>query len=365
MYELLEPLDPEWGDFLKKIEIFDSYHEPAYASLCGVYEGGKAVALWGRNYQGCEMLIPLLLKPFPLDLNDGSGNSAGRELWDASSPYGFPGPLMIYPEGASQAERSDAWIKFQVESREFLKEKGVVSLFVRLHPILNPLSSFPVAYGQLSDPTQTVYVDLTWSLKEIHSKMAKSHRAGVRKLQMMGFTPIMNDFSLLHEFIGLYHKTMARLAASEHYFFNESYFEGLMQALKDRLSLIMIRSPEGTMVAGGLFLEAGNFVQFHLSATAEEYRSLAPGKLISVAGFEFFKSRGRKIFHYGGGVGGRMDSLFDFKARFSPLRGNFQVWKAVINEEIYFNYIGTSSSQDPAFYEGFFPHYRRVVPNQS
>jgi len=208
-------------------------------------------------------------------------------------------------------------------------------------------------------------VDLTDSLENIHSKMAKSHRAGVRKLQQMGFTGIVNDLSLLPDFIDLYHRTMARLDASESYFFNVSYFESLVRAFGERLSLIMIRSPEGTIVAGGLFLEAGDFVQFHLSAAAEEYRSLAPGKLVSAIGFEFFKSRGRKIFHYGGGVGGRMDSLFEYKSRFSPLRGNFQVWKAVINEEVYFDCVGTSPDRDPAFYEGFFPHYRRAVPNQS
>ncbi len=364
VYELLRPLDVRWVDFLKRVGKFDSYHEPAYASLCGQYEGGEGFALWGKDEKGYEILLPLLFKRFPVPLSSGKMDEA-KELWDASSPYGFPGPLIINPDGASAEECMEAWRNFQSGSRDFLRERGVVSLFVRLHPILNPLSSFPVVYGSLSEPAQTVYVDLASSLEDIHSKMAKSHRAGVRKLIRMGFTAIVNDFSLLHDFVCLYHKTMARLEASENYYFSVGYFESLMQAFGDRFSLIMIRSPDGEIVAGGLFLEAGDFVQFHLSAAAEEYRSVAPGKLVSVTGFEFFKSRGRKIFHFGGGVGGRMDSLFIYKSRFSPLRGNFQVWKVVINEEVYFNCAGTSPESDPAFYEGFFPHYRRESPNES
>ena len=365
MYELLEPLDFRWVSFLQKAGKFDSYHEPAYSSLCGEYEGGEPFALWGKEDGGYEMLVPLLFKRIPVPLVEKRRNNQVVEWWDASSPYGFPGPLMIYPEGASSGDCAAAWIKFQSGGRDFLRARGVVSLFVRLHPTLNPLSSFPVAYGALSEPSQTVYVDLTSSLEDIHSQMAKSHRAGVRKLQQMGFKAIVNDISLLPDFVRLYNKTMARLEASENYYFSISYFESLHQAFGYRLSLVMICSPEGEMAAGGLFLEAGEFVQFHLSAAAEEYRSLAPGKLTSVAGFEFFKSRGRKIFHFGGGFGGRMDSLFTYKSRFSPLRGNFQVWKAIINDEVYFDCAGTSPDCDPAFYEGFFPHYRRVIPNQS
>ena len=301
--ELLEPLDSRWVSFLKRVGRFDSYHEPAYSSLCGAHEGGQPFAVWQKDDNGYEFLMPILLRQVPVE-NLSNVKLKIDEYWDASSPYGFPGPLMIAPDGASPEASVKALLKFQLLGRDLLREKKVVSLFIRLHPIINQVGSCPVAFGHLSDPTQTVYVDLTRPLDEIHSKMSKSHRAGVRKLRQMGFTTIENDFSLLPDFIRLYHSTMARLDASENYYFGVPYFESLQQAFGDRLTLIMVRSPEGTMAAGGLFLEAGDFVQFHLSATAEEYRLLAPGKLTAIAGFEFFKARGREIFHFGGGVGG-------------------------------------------------------------
>jgi hypothetical protein len=373
MCELLEPDDYRWTEFLDKVGSFDIYHEPAYASVCGNFEGGDPRAIWYRDPEtGTECLLPLLFKHLPSKLihsrhqllDPKDKNYDLGSFYDASSPYGFSGPLM-YRQGVCGAlEEARIWKTFQLKVKKLLFDKNVVSLFVRLHPNLNLLNSFPVAYGFLSEPSQTVYVDLTQSLEAIRGQIAKSHRASIRKLRQMGFRTVVNDFGLLVDFVRMYHDTMARVDANVSYYFGLPYFESLREVFADRFNLILVLSPEGLLAAGGVFLECGEFVQFHLAATANDFRSLAPGKLTADDGFEFFKNRGRGVFNFGGGVGGQKDSLFEYKSRFSPLRGNFQVWKAIINEDVYRHMSGIDVIDSPDLYEGFFPYYRRSLAKE-
>jgi hypothetical protein len=47
------------------------------------------------------------------------------------------------------------------------------------------------------------------------------------------------------------------------------------------------------------------------------------------------KERGNRVFHLGGGSGSREDSLFHFKAGFSPLRAEFQSVRVIFDQERY------------------------------
>src|SRR5215204_4411370 len=72
---------------------------------------------------------------------------------------------------------------------------------------------------------------------------------------------------------------------------------------------------------------------------------------------------GARVFHLGGGVGGREDSLFQYKAGFSDRRHEFTTWQWIVDEITYDRLCrerdGQAGSREVD--SAYFPAYRRVV----
>jgi hypothetical protein len=79
-------------------------------------------------------------------------------------------------------------------------------------------------------------------------------------------------------------------------------------------------------------------------------------------GREWAKARGNELYHLGGGVGAAKDSLFQFKAGYSKLRGRFSTWRLIIDYEAYRELLALRQIEvaglQPASSE-FFPEYRK------
>src|SRR5262252_2999577 len=90
--DFLSPADPRWRRFLDRAR-HDVYHLPEYLRVAGNYERGEAVAFYAEDGDQA-LLMPLLLRELPADLG------APRSWRDATSPYGYPGPITT--RGAGQ-----------------------------------------------------------------------------------------------------------------------------------------------------------------------------------------------------------------------------------------------------------------------
>src|SRR5207244_3424133 len=66
-----------------------------------------------------------------------------------------------------------------------------------------------------------------------------------------------------------------------------------------------------------------------------EFLSRSPTGLIFDAVRFWARENGARVFHLGGGVGSKEDSLFHFKAGFSGRRHGFGTWRWVIVPEVY------------------------------
>jgi len=337
---LLEVDAPEWEAVLRAAR-HDFYHLPAYVALCAAEgERGQPRALCVTDGER-TMLLPLVIRGIP-----GGG-------FDATSPYGYPGPVGIGTE-------DPAFLRIAlVAGLHVLREAGIVSAFVRLHPLLNPLP--PMGIGTLVRHGETVSIDLTLPTEELWAQTRLNHRRDITRAVRLGYVARMDeDWRHLESFKHLYRATMARRSAVLFYFFEDAYFDGLRDALGESLHLCVVEK-DGVIAAAGLFVEINGIVQYHLSGTGDAFRAVQPTKLMMHFVRGWARDRGNQVMHLGGGVGGDSDSLLQFKVGFSPLRHTFATLRMVIDEAEYGRLVAARDPLfDPDARSGFFPLYRQA-----
>ena len=339
--DFIQPSDPRWNQALAAAR-HDVYDLPAYLTLCAISEGAEATAFYAaENGQYC--LIPLLRRPLPAHLRASDG-------WtDAISPYGYSGALVAGEDG---------WAEGAIRAfGEACACRKILSVLVRLHPLLPVSGSALDAVGVRVTHGETVWVDLTLPEAELRANMRENHRTGVRRLRRDGFSVRVDDWSLYRRYVEIYRETMERLEAGAYYRFSEDYFSRLKESLGRHLHLFSVLAPDGSVAAGGLFTEVQGTVQYHLGGTAGSYCKQAPSKLMMESAILWSKASGNRILHLGGGLGARPDSLFQFKAGFSRLRSRFETWRIVCDAGRY-NEIARAL-ESPA--GDYFPAYRKAA----
>lgn len=338
--ELLTPESPRWIEAAESLG-GDIYHLPEFARLLARVKGGRAAAFLADSEAG-SLLVPLILQPVP-------ERAGGGALLDASSPYGYGGPL------ASWGERGP-WDRAIAVMNDVLTGSGVVSLFLRAHPLLTRGRASWAGAGTVLGHGRTVAIDLGLDDEALWSDTRSGHRSEINRLEKDGFTCVIDDWSVYPEFQRTYHATMRRVGADARYFFPSEYYEGLA-ALRPRVHLLTVRSPEGEYAAGALFFRTGGILQYHLSGTVAAFRKRAPIKLLLHQVRSWGRGTGARVLHLGGGVAGEEDSLFRFKHGFGGSLHRFWTARLIPDEERYV--AACRRAQVDNGRAGFFPPYRR------
>ncbi len=311
--------DQRWREALHDLP-HDIYHTPEYIALAAKHEGGEAAAFLWRD-AGRPYLIPLVLRPMPPALGAPAG-------WrDAFSPYGYPSPLA--PPDATPEQVAGFLRAFATAATE----RGVVSAFIRLHPLL-PLPADALAFaGTLVHHGSTVYADLRETEQQMLLKMNQNWRRGLKKLEREGFRARWDEWDDYAAFMATYRETMVRVHASASYRFSDDYFADLRARLGDHVHLCSVLAASGDLAAAGLFFTAGEIVQYHLGGTSGRYLRHSPTKLLLQATGRWARDRGHRFFHLGGGLGGAADSLYEFKAGYAAHQASFCTLRMVLNSE--------------------------------
>jgi hypothetical protein len=334
---LLRVGDEDWTSFLHEAE-YDFYHLPGYARLSAAEEGGEPRAICVEDGES-RLLLPLIIRPVAGDVHD------------ARSPYGYPGPIVAGSEGLTFVR--DALI----EGKRVLASEGIVSLFVRFHPLLN--RSVPEGVGTLVRHGDTVSVDLTLPTEALWRQTRHGHRNDInRSLKAGHWVGIDSAWRHFETFKHLYRRTMTRVSADESYFFDDAYFEGLRKELGERLRLVVVEI-DGSVAAAGLFVETCGIVQYHLSASDDRFARNQPTKLMLHFVRGWAKERGDRWLHLGGGIAAADDSLLQFKAGFSPLLYPFYTLRIVVLEQEYRRLVATHRPSRDSVHRDYFPAYRR------
>ena len=155
--EFIAPDSPLWNRFLSNVS-HDFYHLPEYVKLSARQEGGEPCAFLAEQGE-CRLLIPLLIRPI-----DPAIAPERNILYDASSPYGYPCPLL----SLSDHDDRENFLRLGLAAfLDGLKKRCVVSAFVRLNPLIDLPEEPLIDVGSLVTHGETVSIDLTLPREEI------------------------------------------------------------------------------------------------------------------------------------------------------------------------------------------------------
>lgn len=291
----------------------DFYHTWDFHSLSHFNNEGIPV-LFLLEYNNNIVIFPLLEREVPYENKK-----------DLISVYGYPGPLFSVDETETQNILLNKLF-------EKVADLGYVSLFSRMHPIINKNSiEGSTSLGDI------VYFDFKDSIDDIYAAMRKVHRRDIRKLKKSSLTlKIHRQVSIEHisEFKYIYDLTMDKLDAQDYYYFDQGFYEKMFSSDAFQSSLYTVYS-EDKPIASAIMIQTDIFGEYHLSGTLPEFYKEHPMKLILGCAMEEMHSMGLKYFILGGGVGSTRDSLFDFKYGFARQSAPFSIIKKIFDPITY------------------------------
>jgi hypothetical protein len=331
----LVPTD-DWDALVARLGGDDVYlrHGWHAASACLEVDGTRPVLLHVKlGTTGGEAALPLLLRP----LDDGSG-------FDATSCYGYGGPV------ATGVADLDA---FGTALDAWARANGVVATFLRFQPVLGNSRWCP-ATAELIELGATVAWDVPAG-RDLMATMHTHHRRAVRKAERAEVvTRVTTSPTELAGFRTMYEHTMRRQDAAAFYFFPDAYWDALLQDPGGEL-VIVDGLVEDEPVASLMCVAHGEWLHYHLGASADAARNIGASNACFLAAAEWAQQRELRGFHLGGGVGGGVDSpLFTFKHRYDPLSepSPFHIGKLVHDQARYEQLARTTST------DGYFPPWR-------
>lgn len=312
-----------WSEVIQRCVAYDVYHLPEYHQLAEGQNNVQAILFVYEN-KSMVIVMPLLLRSL-----DGIDGIEGTGYFDATSVYGYPGPVTNMPD-ISEEIAGD----FSHSLCSYLESKGIVSAFSRLHPLIDQ-DSLLASTGDVLDIGPTVAIDLRLPAAEQEQQYRGGHRYDIDKARKNGVVCVHDtNWDHLDAFIDIYYETMHRVDADDYYFFDRTYFTRLLDLLQEHLHLF-VAVKDGKVLSGSLFTICNSIIQYHLSGTESEYLDLAPSKLILDEVRMWGSKVGALFFHLGGGVGSKEDGVFRFKAGFSKQTYQFKIWQAIINQSAY------------------------------
>jgi Acetyltransferase (GNAT) domain len=324
---LVEVEPARWDAVLGQAGVTDVYYSRGFLAASAVLVDGAPVLLELPGQDG-SVLFACLLR---------------REPPDVVSPYGYGGPVGAGPDPPLE--------RFPAAYEAWCRARGAVSSFVVFHPLTRSAESPASALFRRIPLGATVAWPLTG--RDLFDGMHRHHRRLVRRAEGEGLEVTIDPAPTeLVSFVALYETTMRRARASTFYFFPARYWRALLSGVA--LVRVDVRRG-GRLLASVLGMGRPPWLHYHLGARSEADGRAGASHLALYRLAAWGRAHGFQTLHLGGGVGGREDSLFEFKLRFAPDgRMAVAIGKAVHDTDRYRRLAGV----DVVDWDGFFPAYR-------
>lgn len=327
----------------------DIYFQRDYGRLYEQIEQGTCEVFEFRHPLGnvSHLFIKRLI---PVSINE-------EPYYDISTPYGYGGPRVT---DCQEIHKCQVIQGFHDAFEEYCRKENIVCEFVRFHPLFANAEDFKSCY-ELTFRRFTTGTNLKDYDDPIKSEFSKSKQKSISKALAAGveYRVTVNPPDL-EDFKRIYHSTMTRKKADSVYYFNDAYFEELLDCLGEHVLLVEVLF-EGKPIAIGLNMVYGKFIHIHLSGTVAEYHHLSSAFVMRYALVKWGKENGMDLIHEGGGITGEVDDpLYLFKKQFGKnTEFTFHVSYKIWNQKIYDLLCQTVGAENRA---GVFPAYRSKEP---
>lgn len=331
-----------WDEIVRSFSNFDVYYLNSYAKAFMLHGDGIPVLFYFRGSSGRAMNV-CMKRDIAEDVHF-VGQLPGQTYYDLITPYGYGGFLL---EGSCEEELQKVYT-------DYCLENGIVSEFVRFHPVLDNAKAVADMYDVVP-LGNTVCMDLKDNIWE---NCTSKNRNMIRKAIKSGLKVYWSrQPSDIADFMKIYNGTMDRDAAEPYYYFKSDFYKSILEDLK-RNALFFRCVLEEKTVAMSIILFGNKHMHYHLSGSLPEYRSLAPTNLLLYEAAEYGKENGYETFHLGGGLGSARDPLYAFKKAFNRKEDcTFCIGKKIYDTEKY-NMLMKLRESDPTVRDHFFPVYR-------
>ncbi len=335
-----------WNQLLSQFEIFDYCHTFDYHQIAKV--AGEEAVLLRYTDENCLLALPLVIRKIP-----------NSDYFDATSVYGYSGPLVKLKSSKLNHTR----LKQALDS--YFSDRKIISVFSRLHPFLPQQEECLQYLGEIQSKGMIVNIDLTLPPEEQRRRYRNRYKTYINKSRRLYTVKKGSCKEDIEAFIDLYLKTMTRVGAKDHYFFEKCYFFALMESEEFETELLLaIDNESGTVISGAMYITTNGIVQYHLSGSLAGYSGLHPIKLLIDEMRIRATHKMHRFFNLGGGLGTLEDTLFDFKSGFSNDLRPFKVWNYIVDQQAYEMLVSRINKEDkgddPEKYDSFFPSYRFI-----
>lgn len=296
----------KWNHVLKNYDKWDIYYDIAYADICQSVEGNRTVLF---SFQGRQsaMCYPVIIQDIA-EADVFAGSLPRGKYLDMETPYGYGGPLCC-------GDVKQDLETFRNELGEWCRKEGIISQFVRFHPLLENVEQTAGFFDQTAYMHHTIAMDTT-SEDLIISNMNSKNRNMVRKAEKNGVEiRIDKDLERLDEFRYIYEQTMDAHQADGFYYFPDRYYDCIKDCFLDH-TVLFHALYQNQVISSAMFFYNETYMHYHLSGTLSAYRHLASMNLLLYEAARFAHRQGIGKLHLGGGMS-ENDSLYGFKKQFN------------------------------------------------
>ncbi|HSI68440.1 MAG TPA: GNAT family N-acetyltransferase [Planococcus sp. (in: firmicutes)] len=330
----------------------DIYLEENYGRLYEPIEKGQCEVFRFENELG-SIRHMFIKREIPIDID-------GQRYYDLLTPYGYGGPMIL---NSTESHKTDLVKAFEKEFRKYCTGQNIVSEFVRFHPMLLNAPDFTSCYETVLR-RNTTGTNLKDYEDPIVHEFSKSKQKSIKKALQAGVEyRITRNPACLEQFKELYYSTMKRKNADSVYFFDDTYFDNLLEYLGNHILIVEVIY-DGQVIGMGLNFVYNKTIHIHLSGTIPEFHHFSSAFILRYALVRWGKENGMELIHEGGGKTGEPDDpLYLFKKQFGKnTEFEFYVGYKIWNPEVY-SQLCIATRTDS--YLDSFPAYRKEVKEES
>lgn len=332
----------QWDVAVRSFKKYDVYWLSGYVKAFQIHGDGEPLLFFydGGTTKGINVVMKRDVakdKRFKRKIEEG-------RYFDFATPYGYGGWII---EGEEVGELFE-------EYRRWIKGNGIISEFVRFHPMVKNHDASRNFYEVLQ-LGKVVHMDLS-SPGKIWDNIISKNRNMIRKSVKNGIKIYNGRFPEIYEkFRTIYNGTMDKDKAEEYYYFGTEFYKSVLEDLSQNAQVFWAEK-EGQVIAASIMIGANGYMNYHLSGSLHEFSSLAPTNLLLYQAALWGCANGYKTLYMGGGVGAEEDSLFKFKRSFCKGELNhFFIGKKIYNQEKYDELLDMRTVKGNS---GYFPEYR-------